>query len=39
VGKKLQAIDKKGRLNEVIEGLDLQSLMEREVGQLSGGEL
>jgi ATP-binding cassette subfamily E protein 1 len=39
VGKKLQAVDKKGILNEVIEGLDLESLMEREIGQISGGEL
>ncbi len=39
VGKRLQALDKRGILNEVVEGLDLQSVMEREVGQLSGGEL
>lgn len=39
VGKRLQAIDKKGMLNEVVEALDLQSVMEREVGHLSGGEL
>jgi ATP-binding cassette subfamily E protein 1 len=39
VGKRLQAIDKKGMLSEVVEALDLQSVMEREVGHLSGGEL
>jgi translation initiation factor RLI1 len=39
VGKRLQTIDKKGILNEVVEALDLQNVMEREVGQLSGGEL
>jgi translation initiation factor RLI1 len=39
VGKRLQTIDKKGILNEVTEALDLQNVMEREVGQLSGGEL
>jgi len=35
----LQIIDKKGILNEVVEALDLKNVMEREVGQLSGGEL
>lgn len=39
VGKKLQALDKKGILSEVIESLDLQSVLDREVGHLSGGEL
>ena len=39
VGKRLQIIDKKGVLNEVVEALDLKNVMEREVGQLSGGEL
>jgi ATP-binding cassette subfamily E protein 1 len=39
VGKKLQSTDKKGILSDVVEALDLQSVMEREVGQLSGGEL
>ncbi len=39
VGKRLQGLDKKGMLSEVVEALDLQSVMEREVGHLSGGEL
>jgi ATP-binding cassette, sub-family E, member 1 len=39
VGKRLQALDKKGILPEVVEALDLESIMEREVGHLSGGEL
>jgi ATP-binding cassette subfamily E protein 1 len=39
VGKKLQSLDKKGILSEVIESLDLQSVLEREVSHLSGGEL
>lgn len=39
VGKRLQALDKKGILSEVVEALDLESIMEREVGHLSGGEL
>lgn len=39
VGKRLQALDKKGILSDVIEALDLESILEREVGHLSGGEL
>lgn len=39
VGKKLQALDKKGILSDVVEALDLQSVMDREVSHLSGGEL
>ena len=39
VGKRLQGLDKKGMLSDIVEALDLQSVMEREVGHLSGGEL
>ena len=39
VGKKLQALDKRGWLGDIIEALDLQSILEREVQHLSGGEL
>jgi ATP-binding cassette subfamily E protein 1 len=39
VGKRLQGLDKKGMLSDVVEALDLESVMEREVGHLSGGEL
>jgi hypothetical protein len=31
VGKRLQALDKKGILSEVVEALDLGSILEREV--------
>jgi ATP-binding cassette, sub-family E, member 1 len=39
VGKRLAGINKKGILPEVIEALDLESILEREVQHLSGGEL
>lgn len=39
VGKRLMALDKKGIHKDVIEALDLESVLEREVGHLSGGEL
>jgi ATP-binding cassette, sub-family E, member 1 len=39
VGKRLNALDKKGILKDVIEALDLGSILEREVQHLSGGEL
>jgi ATP-binding cassette subfamily E protein 1 len=39
VGMRLKNIDKKDMLSDIVEALDLQSVMEREVGQLSGGEL
>ena len=39
VGKRLQALDKKGILSEMVEALDLESILEREVQHLSGGEL
>ena len=39
VGKRLAAVDKKGILAFAKESLDLDSIMEREIQQLSGGEL
>jgi len=39
VGKRLSVLDKRGWLPQVVEALDLESILEREVGQLSGGEL
>jgi ATP-binding cassette subfamily E protein 1 len=39
VGKRLKAADKKGIFDEVVKFLDLQSVLEREIGVLSGGEL
>lgn len=39
VGKKLEAAHKRGNLNEAIAMLDLQSVIDREVDVLSGGEL
>lgn len=39
VGKRLAAVDKKNLYNEVIDMLDLENVLERKIGQLSGGEL
>ena len=39
VGKRLQSLDKKGILPQIVESLDLESILEREVQHLSGGEL
>ena len=39
VGKRLAAVDKRGILEFAKESLDLDSIMEREIQQLSGGEL
>ncbi len=39
VGKRLQTLDKRDMLQEIVEALDLESIMEREVQHLSGGEL
>ena len=39
VGKRLKALDAKGIQEQVIEQLELSSILERQVGQLSGGEL
>jgi ATP-binding cassette subfamily E protein 1 len=39
VGKRLAAVDKRGILPFAKESLDLDSIMDREIQQLSGGEL
>ena len=39
VGKRLAAVDKRGILPFAKESLDLDNIMEREIHQLSGGEL
>ena len=39
VGKRLQGLDKRGIFEDVVEALDLHSILEREVQHLSGGEL
>lgn len=39
VGKRLNALDKKGILKDTIVALDLETILDRKVGQLSGGEL
>jgi ATP-binding cassette, sub-family E, member 1 len=39
VGKKLKAADKTGRIDTVVDMLDLGNVLEREVKNLSGGEL
>lgn len=39
VGRRMKALDAKGIQDHAIEMLDLSSILEREVSQLSGGEL
>ena len=39
VGRRLRNLDQNDNIDEVIEHLELQSILERQVGQLSGGEL
>lgn len=39
VGAKLKASDKKDLYDDVVDMLDLTVILEREIGQLSGGEL
>ncbi len=39
VGKRLEAMDNKGILPKFIEALDLKNILERQVKDLSGGEL
>lgn len=39
VGTRLRAVDKKGIADDVIDALDLEAILERQIGQLSGGEL
>ena len=39
VGKRLKALDKKDIFDEAVDQLELGDVLDREVGQLSGGEL
>lgn len=39
VGKRLQKVDKKEMFKHAVDMLDLEPVLEREIGQLSGGEL
>jgi ATP-binding cassette subfamily E protein 1 len=39
VGQRLRVVDKKGIMDEVVDALDLHNVLERQIGQLSGGEL
>ena len=39
MGRRLKHLDKKGIFDEVVDKLELESIKQREVGQLSGGEL
>ena len=39
VGQRLRAVDKRGLYDHVVDMLDLHAVLERQIGQLSGGEL
>jgi len=39
VGKHLRAVDKRDMFDHAVSMLDLEAVLEREIGQLSGGEL
>ena len=39
VGKRLQAADKKDLFQHAVDMLDLHDVLERKIGNLSGGEL
>ena len=39
VGTRLKKVDKKDMFEHAVEMLDLEPVLEREIGQLSGGEL
>lgn len=39
VGQRLKNVDKKDLFEHTVEMLDLSNILEREIGQLSGGEL
>lgn len=39
VGKRLKAVDKRDLYDHAVSMLDLEAVLEREIGQLSGGEL
>jgi len=39
VGQRLRQVDKRGMFDHAVEMLDLENVLEREIGMLSGGEL
>jgi ATP-binding cassette, sub-family E, member 1 len=39
VGKRLESVNKKGNLPNIVECLDLQNILEKKVGELSNGEI
>jgi ATP-binding cassette subfamily E protein 1 len=39
VGKRLRSVDKRDLYDHVVSMLNLEAVLEREIGQLSGGEL
>ncbi len=39
VGELLKKVDEKGKFNEVVKKLELENILDRELSQLSGGEL
>lgn len=39
VGKRLRAVDKRDMYDHAVSMLDLENVLGREIGQLSGGEL
>ena len=39
VGKRLRNVDKRDMYDHAVEMLDLHNVLERQIGQLSGGEL
>jgi ATP-binding cassette, sub-family E, member 1 len=39
VGQRLKVVDKRDMYDHAVEMLDLQAVLGREIGQLSGGEL
>ena len=39
VGKRLRVVDKREMFEHAVEMLDLEAVLGREIGQLSGGEL
>ena len=39
VGQRLKNVDKRGMFDQAVDMLDLHAILEREIGQLSGGEL
>lgn len=39
VGERLESVNKKGNLPNIVECLDLQKILEKKVGELSNGEI